>query len=130
MVKKSEYKPKQNRLLPIIGLALGVAFALVAYVLIPTVRGFLIQQGVSFGTLSRLAVDVLVGGVVWVTLFGIAMFFVSMAIGTHHDDKMAREYQRRSVKRKKRQKFEEDMKRKRRQQMRSSSQDVARKRDR
>lgn len=126
MVKKAENKRKQSRLLPVVGLVLGLTFALVSFVLIPTVKGFLIGQGVSFGTLSPTTIDLLVGGVIWVSMFGIAMFFVSVAIGTHHDDKAAREYYKRSAKRKERQKYEEEMKRRRRQQMRKTPTDTPR----
>lgn len=126
MVKKAENTRKQNRLLPVIGLVLGLALALVSYVLVPTVKDFLIRQGVIFGGLSPAAIDLLVGAAIWVSLFGIGMFIVSAAIGTHHDDKVAREYYKRSAKRKERERREQEMKRRRRQQMRQNRSDTTR----
>ncbi len=120
MVKQASRKQKPNRLLPIFGLLLGLAFALVAFVLLPTVKAFLIQRGVAFGGASAPMIDLLIGGVMWLVMFGIAMFIVAMAIGTHQDDKTAMEYYKRSAQRKKRQKYEEELRRRRRMEMRGA----------
>ena len=125
MVKQSEKQRKSSRLLPVFGLLLGLAFAFVSFVLLPTVKAYLVRQGISFGGASALTIDLLIGGSMWVVMFGIAMFIVALAVGTHEDDKTAKEYYKRSAQRKKRQKYEEEMKRRRRMAMRQPDQDTS-----
>lgn len=120
MVKQASKKQNSSRLLPVLGILLGLAFALVALVLLQPAKTFLFQRGVSFGGASAAAIDLLIGGVMWLVMFGIAMFIVAMAIGTHQDDKTAMEYYKRSAQRKKRQKYEEELRRRRRMEMRGS----------
>ncbi|MBN2472169.1 MAG: hypothetical protein JXN59_15710 [Anaerolineae bacterium] len=122
MVKQASKKRKPSRLLPILGLLLGIAFALVALVLLPTAKAFLVKQGVAFGGATSLVIDLLIGGVIWVVLFGAAMFIVSLAIGTHEDDKVAMEYYKRSADRRKREKYEKEKKRQQRMAMRDYNQ--------
>lgn len=116
-------------MLPVLGLILGLAFAAVAFVLLAPVKSYLIRQGVSFGTLTPAMSDLLIGGAMWVVMFGISMFIVALAAGTHEDDRIAAEYYKRSSTRKRRQKVEEEMKRRRRQEMRQESRRVSRDKD-
>jgi hypothetical protein len=127
VVKKAENKRKSNRLLPIFGLILALAFALVAFLLYPIVVDFLVRQGVSFGTLTPLMRDLLIGGALWFAMFGVAMFLVALAVGSHEDDRIAADYYQRASKRKKIQKQEEELKRRRRLEMRRTDSRTTRK---
>ncbi len=129
MVKKAEKVRTSSRLLPLFGLILGIAFALVAFLLMPTVKLFLVRQGVSFGGLSVRAADLLVGVTLWLAMFAIAMFIVAIAVGTHEDDRIALDYYKRAAKRKQQQKAEEELKRRQRLEMRRRDARSTRKRD-
>lgn len=125
MVKQAKKSKGPNRLLPIIGLVLGITFGLLAFVLTPTAKAFLVQQRVSFGGAAAATVDFLIWLVLWLVMFGIAMFIVALAVGTHEDDKTAMEFYKRAAKRKERQKYEQEMKRRRQMELRKRAREEA-----
>jgi len=111
MVKHAEYKQRKNTLLPIFGAILAITFGFIAYVLVEPAQGFLRAQGVSFGTLSQLASDVLVGAVLWLLMFGVAMFIVAILTGRDRDEALALSFNKESAKYRDRQLKEKERKR-------------------
>ncbi len=98
MVKRAEHKRRSNPLLPIFGAILALAFGVIAYVLLPYVQRYLRTQGISFGTLSPLVSDLLVGAVLWLVMFGVSMFIVAILTGRDYDENIALSFTKESAK--------------------------------
>lgn len=98
MVKRAEYKRRNNPLLPIFGAILAIAYGVIAYVLLPYVQRYLRTQGISFGTLSPLVSDLLVGAVLWLAMFGVSMFIVAILTGRDYDENIALSFTKESAK--------------------------------
>ncbi|NPV68315.1 MAG: hypothetical protein HPY64_14330 [Anaerolineae bacterium] len=110
MVKRVEYKRRRNPLLPIFGAILAIAFGVIAYVLLPYVQRYLRTQGISFGTLSPLASDLLVGAVLWLVMFGVSMFIVAILAGRDYDEDVALSFTKESARYRERQRAEKERK--------------------
>ena len=110
-------KQRRNPLLPVFGVILALVFAGFAYLLMPVVRNFLVSKGVAFGGLAPATLDILIGVVIWLVLFGVAMLFVAMLTGRSADD-LAIKFNKESAKRREQQKLERALKKKRQQQSR------------
>ncbi len=113
MVKVAEKKRKKNPLLPVLGIILALSFGLFAYLLVPPVAGFMRSKGVA------LPADVttqylLIGGLMWFLMFGIAMFLVSILVGRSYDENLRIEHQKESARRREVMKEERELRRQRR----------------
>lgn len=111
-VVQQKKKRKANRLLPVLGIALAITFAVIAYFLLEPVRGYLRAQGVTSAFDPQLA-DLLIGGVLWLLMFGTAMFLVSIVVGRDPAEKQSIEFSKQAAKRKKREKAERELRKKR-----------------
>lgn len=111
-------KQRRNPLLPVFGVILALVFAGFAYLLMPVVRNFLVSKGVAFGGLAPATLDILIGVVIWLVLFGVAMLFVAMLTGRSADEDLAIKFNKESAKRREQQKLERALKKKRQQQSR------------
>ncbi len=96
MVKQAEKKKKQSPLMPVIGLFLAIIFGLFAVVLIGPASQFLLDQRVSFGTMDVNLRNGLIGGMLWLIMFGSAMFLVSILVGRDPDEKENIEFLKRT----------------------------------
>ncbi len=111
-------KRRRNPLLPVFGLILALAFGLFAYLLMPTVRGFLTSRGVSFGGLSSTTIDFLIAGAIWLVMFMIAMMLVAIFSGRSADEDQAIKFAKQAVKDRERQQQEREAKKRRQMEMR------------
>jgi hypothetical protein len=115
---QTQKKKRRNPLLPVFGLVLALIFAGFSYVLMPIVRNFLVSRGVSLGGVAPATLDILIGVVIWLVLFGIAMLIVAILTGRSADEDLAIKFNKEAAKRKEAQKLERALKKKRQQQSR------------
>jgi nitrogen fixation-related uncharacterized protein len=111
-------KRRRNPLLPVFGAVLALVFAGFSYLLMPIVRDFLVNKGVTFGGMAPATLDILIGVAIWAVMFGIAMLLVAILTGRSADEDLAIRFNKQSAKRREEQKLERAMKRKRQQQSR------------
>jgi Zn-dependent protease with chaperone function len=111
-------KRRRNPLLPIFGLILALAFGLFAYLLTPSVRGFLSSRGVSFGGVSASTLDLLIAGAIWLVMFMIAMMLVALFSGRSVDEDQAIKFAKQAAKERERQQMEREAKRRRQMEIR------------
>jgi type III secretory pathway component EscU len=116
MVKQASKQERKNPLLPIFGLILALTFALVSYLLLPYAQDYLARQGILSG-FDPLVSKLMVGGVMWFLMFGVAMFIVSLFAGREADEDVNLKFKKDSVKYKKQMRREKDLKRERRRRM-------------
>jgi hypothetical protein len=119
MVKQA--KKKSNRakkaVMPIIGIVLALVFAFFAYLLTPGLEEYILDQGISLEKIEPALRPLIIGGVIWLILFSVAMFFVSLLVGRDFDEDQALKFKREAVKRRKMMERERELKRERRRRM-------------
>ncbi|MBN1963429.1 MAG: hypothetical protein JW910_02210 [Anaerolineae bacterium] len=89
-MKVKQAAPKKrppSRLLPVMGVALALIFALFAYVLIDPTWNFLRDRGVQFGGLADNVIQLLIGFMIWIVFFGISMLVVAIIAGRNPEEK-------------------------------------------
>lgn len=98
-----ESKKKKNRMLPIIGIALGVLFAIIAYVLTPTVIQVLsLPLFIDVNDPFPLQGDhFIVTVMTWIVMFTIVMALVAMLVGSDPEEKAGIQIRKDFEKRKK-----------------------------
>jgi hypothetical protein len=113
MVKQAKKKKSRakNAIMPIVGIILALAFAFFAYLLTPGVEEFILDQGVSLDKIEPALRPIIIGGAIWLILFSIAMFVVSLMVGRDFDEDQALKFKRDEVKRRKLMKQEQERKR-------------------
>ena len=108
---KQNKKKKRNPLLPIIGLVLALSFAGIAYVVEPPVEAFLVNSGVSLSGLAPTTLRLLLAGMIWLVLFGTAMFIVAILSGHTPDEDESLRFYKESARRKKEQRRQKSRRR-------------------
>ena len=104
-------KKRRNPLLPVFGIVLAVVFAGFSYLLMPGVRNFLLNKGVSLGGVAPATLDILIVVAIWLVMFSVAMLLVAMLTGRSQDEDLAIKFNKEAAKRREAQKLERERKR-------------------